>query len=239
MKAEYLIFNLLIISSLFLANFFYKKMLFPQTKTAFNAIAPVALFFIIWDILVTNHWWFFNPKHNLGIYLFNLPIEEIMFFFTVPFACITLWVNLKNINKNKKFKFLENDFIKNKDTKIFYIAITIMFLLFIVNALHFGDLNSNKEYTLTVLSLFFITFLNDYFSNLFLFKKIKFLIFILIVIILTTIFNGYLTMRPVVIYNTQVKTDLLVYTIPIEDYFYGLILIINIIYIYEKLNKKV
>lgn len=239
MKAEYLIFNLIIIFSLISANFFYKKMVFPSLKTSLTAISPVAMFFIIWDILVTNDWWAFNSKHNLGIYFFNLPIEEVMFFFTVPYACLTLWINLKNNKNINKIKFLQKDFIKSKDTKIFYVATTILFLLFMINALHFGDLDQSREYTLTVLSLLFITFINDYFSNLFLFKKIKFLTLIFIVIILTTIFNGYLTMRPVVTYNQHVKTDLLVYTIPIEDYLYGLILIINIIYIYEKLNKKI
>jgi lycopene cyclase domain-containing protein len=64
--------------------------------------------------------------------------------------------------------------------------------------------------------------------------------FIFLVILLTLIFNGYLTARPIVTYNNFLKTNLNIYTVPLEDVIYGLALIFWVIMIYEKLieNKK-
>jgi lycopene cyclase domain-containing protein len=53
-------------------------------------------------------------------------------------------------------------------------------------------------------------------------------------IIMTGIFNSYLTSRPVVEYNREVMSNIRVGTIPIEDFGYGLGLVWLTAWVYEK-----
>jgi lycopene cyclase domain-containing protein len=68
---------------------FYPAIRFNKHFKAFfigNLIASAC--FIAWDILFTaQNVWGFNDAYTLGIKLFNLPVEEVMFFIFIPFAC--------------------------------------------------------------------------------------------------------------------------------------------------------
>jgi len=91
MNYEYLLFNLIIFSGpIFLGvqqKFNFRSKFLPALLSVFTAAFP----FIVWDSLVTNvHWWF-NENFIIGIKFWGLPIEEILFFFSVPFACLFLW----------------------------------------------------------------------------------------------------------------------------------------------------
>jgi lycopene cyclase domain-containing protein len=66
----------------------------------------------------------------------------------------------------------------------------------------------------------------------------RFWLFLGITLGLTLIFNGYLTWRPVVIYNLKLKTNLLIWTVPMEDFIYGLILNGAFVWVYEKFQKE-
>ena len=67
-----------------------------QWKAAWIAITVSSIPFLIWDIFATyrGHW-NFNPRYNLGLYVFNLPIEEVLFFFVIPYCCLFSWTVLK------------------------------------------------------------------------------------------------------------------------------------------------
>ena len=55
----------------------------------FKANIIVTIPFLIWDELFTRSGiWGFNEEHLAGIYLFNLPIEEILFFIIIPYCCV-------------------------------------------------------------------------------------------------------------------------------------------------------
>lgn len=56
------------------------------------SIFLAAIPFIIWDIIAVerNHW-SFNPKYLTGITFFGLPLEEYLFFFLIPQACLLIW----------------------------------------------------------------------------------------------------------------------------------------------------
>lgn len=68
-----------------------------------TAISIPAFIYIAWDILATKagHWGF-NEKYVTGIFIFNLPIEEILFFFVIPFCSLFLWESVKYYYDKKK-----------------------------------------------------------------------------------------------------------------------------------------
>lgn len=151
----------------------------------------------------------------------NLPVEEVLFFISVPFACMLLWVNYK--------KYFENKINNCAVPFLLVYSLSIAAIFFF----------HGKIYSGIVSSVFFAVVMLDMFLKTNLFTKKVFLIFIFgITNILTFIFNLYLTARPVVLYNETLKTNINIITIPIEDFVYGMALIALVIIVYEKTKSR-
>jgi len=59
---------------------------------AFPALALTGLLYLVWDALVVRRGdWQFNPDFTGRFRLFGLPLGEILFFVTVPYACLFLY----------------------------------------------------------------------------------------------------------------------------------------------------
>ncbi|MCX7956232.1 MAG: lycopene cyclase domain-containing protein [Patescibacteria group bacterium] len=206
MKLEYLIFNLIILLSPLIANFFYEKTLSNLNIYFFLSNILSSIIFIIHDIKVNNSWWSFNKKYITDIKIFNLPIEEIIFFPIVSFSTMIIWINLKKIIFEKESLFILN--------LIFFGLIFISFL--------FLYLKNSKPYLKFINYLFILLIIVDLLIlKINLILKFNFLIFSIFIFLLTFIFNYYLTKRPVVIYNKKYLTNIKILTIPIEDFLYG------------------
>lgn len=222
MRYEYLLFNIIIFSGPLLILFSkIKGVTKPNPGSLFLGILIGSSLFVLWDALVVNYFWFFNPYYITGFSIFGLPVEELLFFISVPLGCLLLWVNYKKYFK----KIVFNNF------SIFLIFFNLFAALI---AIYFS-----KFYTGSVALVFLAVLLLDIFLKTFLFRKGSFVTFVFgLVNVLTFIFNLYLTARPVVLYNTQLKTNFNIITIPVEDFLFGMALISLIIIIYEKLDKK-
>ena len=70
------------------------------------------------------------------------------------------------------------------------------------------------------------------------FDTVSFLFSFAIMLIPFLIVNGFLTAIPVVLYNTAENLGIRIYSIPFEDIFYGMLLILMNIVIYEKLKNN-
>ena len=70
------------------------------------------------------------------------------------------------------------------------------------------------------------------------FDAISFLAAFLIIIVPFLLVNGFLTALPVVEYNDTEILNIRIYTIPVEDVFYGMLLSLMNISIYEKVLKR-
>ena len=58
--------------------------------------------FIPWDIWFTiNEVWWFNSDYTVGLKIFNLPIEEWLFFICIPFACVFIYEVISHFIKPK------------------------------------------------------------------------------------------------------------------------------------------
>ena len=68
-----------------------------KLKYLFPAMLFTGAIFILWDIRFTELGiWGFNPDYTLGISVKNLPVEEWLFFFVVPFFSVYIYEILRN-----------------------------------------------------------------------------------------------------------------------------------------------
>ncbi len=195
-----------------LAMSFDKKVAFYKSWIyLFPSILITSMFFIIWDIFFTiKGVWSFNPKYITGIYIFNLPIEELLFFICVPYSCIFIYESCN--------AYLQKDISKKYTT---YISILLFGLSLLSSILY-----HNKTYTIVnaTVCLFLILFSEFIYK----FKKLgNFYLSYFISLIPFFICNGILTALPVVIYNNHENMNLRLYTIPLEDTFYCLSLLLS------------
>ena len=90
--ATYLLINLLAPAIPLVLSFDKKVHYYKRWKFLFPAIFITLGFFIIWDIIFTDKGiWGFNPLHLSGINIVNLPLEEWLFFITIPYSSIFLY----------------------------------------------------------------------------------------------------------------------------------------------------
>ena len=91
MKALYSILLLGTISIPMILSFDRKLRFYKEWKFLFPSITIVGALYILFDLIFTEIGiWGFNPKYHYSISLKGLPIEECLFFFVVPYACVFL-----------------------------------------------------------------------------------------------------------------------------------------------------
>lgn len=205
-----------------LLSFDKKVAFYKKWKFLFPAIAIVAFLFLVWDFIFTRIGiWSFNKDYVLGFYLLNLPLEEVFFFFAVPYACVFVYECLLNYLPQKRFRGISAPMnliillMGVLGVYLFYhklytsvVAVLLIFTLF----WHMGV--SRGKY----MGMFYLTWL--------------------ICIIPMLLVNGVLTSLPVVIYNDAENIGMRTGTIPIEDYFYNMICMLWNIMIYEWLKRR-
>lgn len=218
----YLILNILIIIFPLSLSFEKKIKYYTKMLPLFGSVIIVSTIFILWDAMAVSRGdWGFSNNYTSGFRIYNLPIEEILFFITVPFSTIFIYetINLylpdKNIYYNK------------------YIYSLVLLVLIIMGFIH-----SDKYYTSTVF-LFTALFLS---ITMFWFKELlrsrNYWLFVLIVYVPFMIFNYLLTSLPVVWYSSKAIIGLRIITIPIEDFFYCFTLISAYLLVYLGYKRK-
>ena len=181
-----------------------------------------AIFYIIWDIIFTaQNIWHFNPAYILGFKIINLPIEEVLFFFVVPYCCIFIYECVCNYMPVLPIKSVANIILK-----------ILAIVLFIIGFIFFKRSYTSCTFIFTSVFIGFVLLKNSVFN------AAVFLISYGIILIPFLIVNGFLTAIPVVIYDNNQNLATRIFTIPIEDIFYGMLLTLMNIVIYDKLKSK-
>lgn len=222
MKSLYLLINIGTLAFPFALSFDKKVAFYKKWKYLFPAIVLVAIFFLIWDFVFTEMGvWGFNPDYITGIKLLNLPLEEVLFFFTVPYACVFIY--------ECSLVYIQKDYLKKTAIPI---TIGIMVLDSILLSFNYGEL-----YTATTLIL-----LGAYMMQLLVVNRAlwlgRFYVAYAISLVPFLIVNGVLTAMPVVIYNNAENLGIRIYTIPVEDTLYMMLLLLMNVAIYERLQKR-
>ena len=221
----YLLLNILTFGTFLLS--FDKKVHF-NTYFKFLSIGIVVnmILFIPWDIWFTHKaYWGFNPKYLIGINFFNLPIEEWLFFITVPFSCVFIHYVLKAYFNNPiKIKFTES-FWK-------YFSITV----FTIGLLSYKQMYTFVTFPITAVIIYVLNKKQTNFMNQFMFTYIVALIPFIIV---NGVLTGSTTPEPIVWYNNDENFGIRFLTIPIEDFIYNLLLLIIPTFITDFFKKKV
>lgn len=211
MSLTYLLIDVGCIFIPLIASFYPKHPFYKEWKSLFLAILTVAIPFLIWDEIFTQQGvWGFNPTYLTGLYLGHLPIEEILFFICIPYACTFTYFALQYLVKSNPLHRTQNS--------ISYVLVIGLTLL--------GTYFSQNSYTC---SAFMATAM---FLAVCIYYKVN-LSYVYLAYFTTLPFffisNGILTgsglESPIVWYNNGENIGLRMLTIPVEDSIYGFLLI--------------
>jgi lycopene cyclase domain-containing protein len=196
---------------------FYKKWKFLAIP-----ILVTTIYFVIWDSFFTKIGiWNFNDKYILGWKLFLLPIEEWLFFIFVPFACIFIY-ECSNT-------YIQKDFLQKHAYKI---NGSILFIIVVVSILNFHKTYTAFNFISAAVLMAYVQFiLKPRWLG-------RFYVGYFIALIPFFIVNGILTYMPVVTYNDAENLGIRLFTIPIEDTIYCLLLLLMNVIMYEHFKQK-
>lgn len=209
-----------------LALSFDKKVAFYKNwKYFFPAMIIPALLYIVWDIYFTSKGvWSFNAGYITGIKLYNLPLEEVLFFFIVPYCCVFIYACIKSYFPN---------LVNKKSAE--WILKGLAALLLVTGIIYCNRYYTGWTFIFTGGFIFILYLFKNFFKG---FDGVSFLVSYAICLIPFLIVNGFLTAIPVVIYNDAENLGIRMYTIPFEDTFYGMLLVLMNIASYEKFKSK-
>lgn len=184
-----------------------------------------AILYIIWDFYFTAKGvWSFNEAYITGIKLYNLPLEEVLFFFIVPYCCVFIYACIRTYFPN---------LVNKKSADLFLLLLAVG--LFVTGIIYAGKYYTSWTFIFTGAFIFVIYSARKFFKS---FDAVSFLVSYAICLIPFLIVNGFLTAIPVVTYNDAENLGIRIYTIPFEDAFYGMLLVLMNIAIYEKVKSK-
>lgn len=222
MKFTYLLINFLTIFFPIILSFDKRVQFFKSWKFIFPGLFITGLLFLLWDYVFTIYGvWSFNPDYVIGVYMLNLPLEEILFFVTVPFACIFIYECLNY--------YVKKDILKRYSS---YINSALFGFSVLMLLLYYDRVYTLITFGLLAVVLLFAEFIIK--SNL----LSRFYLAYLVSLIPFYIVNGILTSIPIVMYNDAENMAFRVGTIPLEDHFYSMSMLLINILLFEYFRNK-
>jgi len=207
---------------------FDKKVVYvKQWKRVLVAAAVVSIPFLIWDVLFTAHGiWGFNPDYLVGWYLFNLPVEEVLFFLMVPFSCMFIYACVK------VYLGMHAHHITRMNAAIYSL------LLCYVGFIAWGTLLNDGAYSRAVIVSALLTcIMLVFFRQQTRFLPLAFAVSLVPFLLVNGIVTGAVTKEPVVWFNGSERLPFSILTIPVEDVLYSFTLIGLNAVVYEWISR--
>lgn len=222
----YLFIDFFTIIICFIASFDKRIQFYKYFRIFLLSSTIVAIPFIFWDIWFTHLgiWWF-DTDYTLGIRAAHLPVEEWLFFWCIPFACVFTYYCF-----DKFFNLAWANALNNVIVFTSFIVLSVVILLY-----------RDKIYTLLAAAVTLLTLIYLHFIA----KKEWIGEASLVYLILMPGFfsvNGILTgtgiPSPIVNYNNDEFLGIRILTIPIEDAVYGYSQFVLNIYFFKLFKKR-
>lgn len=218
----YLLLMLLTLAGPFLLSFDKRVAFYKKWKYLPIPLTLTTLYFVIWDSFFTRfNIWNFNSRYILGTKILLLPVEEWLFFIAVPFACIFIYECANH--------YISKDYLQKYARKVNAVILIIISVIAIFNI--------HKTYT----AFNFISAAGLMAYVQFILKPDwlgRFYIGYILSLIPFFIINGILTYLPVVNYNNAENLGIRLFTIPVEDTIYCLLLLLMNVTMYEWLKQR-
>lgn len=209
-----------------LALSFDRKVAFRRKwKFLFPAMILPALFYILWDIYFTAKGvWSFNTDCITGYYIANLPVEEVLFFFVIPYCCMFIYECIRVYFRNLKNKAHDKLILK-----------VMAGVLIVIGLICYKKIYTSWTFIFTGVFIILIFVNKKFFRH---FDATAFVIAYSVILIPFLIVNSYLTSIPVIRYNDAYNLGIRISGIPVEDVFYGMLLVMMNVAIFEKLKSR-
>lgn len=226
MNFLYLYIDLFTLSGPLLLSFDKKVGFYKYWTALFPSIVLMMIIFIGNDIYFTTQgYWGFNENYLTGFKIANLPIEECLFFVVVPYACVFIYECVKSYSH-----------LVFKTTILVSMWFIIAILLFVFALYYFSHAYTFFAFFGASCLLFLMLYSrNDNFIRIF-------SISIIIILIPFLIVNGILTGsgidEEVVWYNENAIVGIRILSIPFEDVFYCIFMLLAVLLPYEFLKNK-
>jgi lycopene cyclase domain-containing protein len=203
------------------ASFYHKAPFYKEWKDAGIGLLVTVLFFVVWDEMFTRMGiWGFNERYLTGVYLGSLPLEEVLFFICIPYACLFTYFSMKHL--------IRNDYLLPYHGHISAVLIVVLTGL---GSYHITRLYTALAFLLLAAFLLVQRLLksSSYMGRFY----FAFLILLIPFFLVNGILTGWFTEAPVVLYNDKHTLGIRLGTIPLEDVFYGMLLMVIPIGIWE------
>ncbi len=233
----YMLVNLSCISIPFIFSFHPKLNFYKKWRPFIIGTFSMLVLFVAGDMYFTSIGvWGFNKTYLTGMFIGNMPLEEILFFICIPYASVFTYHCFSIFTAGKT---LSNHFI----TLIWIIAITC----FIVGFFNYDKWYTSSTHFLTGLFLVFhlVVLKSRYLKT--------FMLTFLVLLIPFILSNGVLTgitfwEYPLINTNPEGVTDMIVwynnaenlsiriFSMPVDDLSYGLTMLLLVVTIYEAVS---
>lgn len=206
----------------FALSFDRKVHYYRKWRPLLPAILIMGGLFIAWDVFFTAQGvWGFNERYFAGYRLLHLPVEEWLFFFTVPFACIFIYECLN--------AYIERDLLASAE-KVLTPLMAFGFLL--VGLLYWGRLYTSTTFLLTgAFVLYHWLFLDGRYRSRF---YLAYLVSLIPFLIVNGVLTGGYTEAPIVIYNPEEYLGIRITSVPLDDSVYGFLLLFGVVTLFER-----